>query len=147
MIRFAEVLLAYAEASNELGEIDKAYAQLKAIRKRAGILPGDDNMYGLKPNMTKDEMRAVIQHEWRVEFAFEEHRYWDLRRWKIAEQVINGLQLEAMKITLAGNQWKYEVVPVNHPNSKLVFLKPNYLFPISQLEIDKNRNLVQNPGY
>ncbi len=148
IIRYAEILLAYAEASNEVDERDKAYDQLKLIRKRAGILPGDDGLYGLKAGMTKEEMRAAIQHERRVELAFEEHRFWDLRRWKVAESQLNGLQLEAMKVTrLAPNQYTYEVLPINHANSKLVFLKPNYLFPISQLERDKNPNLVQNPGY
>ncbi|SMC85877.1 RagB/SusD family nutrient uptake outer membrane protein [Pedobacter nyackensis] len=148
IIRYAEVLLSYAEASNELNEISKAYDQLKLIRQRAGILPGADGLYGLKPNMNADEMRVVLQNERRVEFAFEEHRFWDLRRWKIAEQALNNLQLEALKVTrISNNVYTYEVLPINHANSKLKFLKPNYLFPIDQLEIDKNQSLIQNPGY
>lgn len=148
IIRYAEILLSYAEASNELNETDKAYDQLKLIRKRAGILPGIDGLYGLKDNMTVQEMRIALQNERRAELAFEEHRFWDVRRWKIAEQVLNGLQLEALKITMVStNVYTYEVLPINHANSKLKFLKANYLFPIDQIEIDKNRGLIQNPGY
>ncbi|WP_120183003.1 RagB/SusD family nutrient uptake outer membrane protein [Pelobium manganitolerans] len=151
MIRYAETLMSYAEASNELGETDKAYDMIKLLRKRAGIIEGSDGLYGLKANMTKEEMREAIMHERRMEFVFEEQRFWDVRRWKVAEQLYNGLQLTAMKVTqkTAGNltDFNYEVVPINHANSKLKFLKPNYLFPIDQKERDKNRNMVQNPGY
>ncbi|MGV3503596.1 MAG: RagB/SusD family nutrient uptake outer membrane protein [Adhaeribacter sp.] len=148
LIRYAEILLALAEASNELNDQATAYAQLKLIRQRAGILPGADNSYGLKVGMNKEQMRQVIQQERRVEFVFEEHRFWDLRRWKIAEQTLNGLQLLALKTTpLAGGKFKHEELPINHANSKLVFLKPNHLFPIPQSEINRNGNLVQNPGY
>jgi hypothetical protein len=148
LIRYAEILLALAEASNELNDQATAYEQLKLIRKRAGIQPGTGNNYGLKPGLTKEQMRQVIQQERRMELVFEEHRFWDLRRWKIAEQTLNGLQLLALKITpLPANKFRYDELPINHANSKLVFLKPNYLFPIPQSEINRNGNLVQNPGY
>ncbi|RRN77687.1 RagB/SusD family nutrient uptake outer membrane protein [Pseudoxanthomonas sp. SGD-10] len=153
MIRYAETLITYAEASNEVGETDKAYDMIKLLRERAGIEPGSDGLYGLKPNMTREQMREAIQHERRVEFAYEEQRFWDVRRWKIAEGLYNGLQLTAMKVTqqFPGTNnltdFNYEIVPIVHLNSKLVFLKRNYLFPLEQIERDKNRNLVQNPGY
>ncbi|MCZ4223462.1 RagB/SusD family nutrient uptake outer membrane protein [Pedobacter sp. SJ11] len=56
---------------------------LKDIRNRAGITAGADGMYMLKTGMTKEEMRKIIQNERQVELAFEEHRYWDIRRWKL----------------------------------------------------------------
>src|SRR5690606_15599200 len=137
LIRYAETLISYAEASNEIGEINEAYDMLILLRKRAGILPGDDGLYGLKPGMTKLQMREQIYHERRVEFAYEEQRFWDVRRWKIAERDYNGLQLTAMKITQKVNtnftDFNYEVVPIDHVNSKLTFYKRFYLFPISQL--------------
>lgn len=151
LLRYAETLISYAEASNELGETDKAYEMIKLLRKRAGIRPGEDGLYGLQANMTKEQMRRQIYHERRVEFAFEEHRFWDVRRWKIAEDLYDGLQLTAMKITRKSTSnltdFNYEVLPINHANSKLMFRKPFYLFPIDQIERDKNNNLVQNPGY
>ncbi|MDR1682161.1 MAG: RagB/SusD family nutrient uptake outer membrane protein, partial [Candidatus Symbiothrix sp.] len=87
MFRYAEILLNLAEAENEYsGPTQEVYDQLIALRKRAGIKAGDGN-YGLKTGMTKDEMRQAIQNERRIEMAFEEQRYWDIRRWRIAEDV------------------------------------------------------------
>jgi len=143
LLRYAEILLNYAEASNEIGDINTAYAQIKAIRKRAGINPGDDGNYGLRQNMTKDEMREVIQNERRVELAIEEHRYWDVRRWKIAERVSNK-PLHGMRITRNGDTYTYETVVIRTP----VFVAPKwYLWPIPQGEINKSLELEQNPGW
>ena len=147
LIRYAEVLLNYAEASNESGDINTAYDQLKLIRKRAGILPGDDGDYGLNPDMTKEQMREVIQSERRVELAIEEHRYWDVRRWKIAENVSNKA-LHGMRITRVGTGtpavYTYEKVTVRTP----VFVAPKwYLWPIPQGEVNKSLELKQNPGW
>lgn len=145
LIRYAEILLNYAEASNEMGNTSVAYDQLKLIRKRAGILPGADDLYGLTPGMTKDQMRAALMNERMVELAYEDHRYWDVRRWKTAPTVMNFI-MKAMKITRVGSNNTYEVVPVN-VNSNHVFRDPFYLFPIMQSELGKNPNLIQNPGY
>ncbi|MGV3765135.1 MAG: RagB/SusD family nutrient uptake outer membrane protein [Chitinophagaceae bacterium] len=146
LIRYAEVLLNYAEASNEMDNTAAAYDQLKLIRKRAGIIPGADGLYGLKPNMTKAEMRAVLQNERMVELAYEDHRYWDVRRWKIAHETQN-VTMKAMKVTrVNATTYTYEVVPIN-VNAQHVFKDANYLFPIMQTELGKNKNLVQNPGY
>ncbi|WP_198659632.1 RagB/SusD family nutrient uptake outer membrane protein [Nubsella zeaxanthinifaciens] len=143
LIRYAEILLNYAEASNEAGDIATAYEQLKAIRKRAGIVAGNDGNYGLADGMTKDQMRTVIQNERRVELAIEEHRYWDVRRWKIAENIANK-PLHGMKITKVGNTYTYELVTVRTP----VFTAPKwYLWPIPQGEVNKSLDLQQNPGW
>jgi hypothetical protein len=148
MIRYADILLMDAEASNEIGNTDQAYKQLKAIRNRAGIQPGADGMYGLTPSMTKDSMRSAIQNEREVEFAYEDQRFWDLRRWKLGESVMNGLQLTAMRIDKQSNgSFTYTVVPINQPNGKLVFLERNYLFPMEQAELGRDPMLIQNPGY
>jgi hypothetical protein len=79
-IRFAEVLLNLAECANELDKRDEAYSILKQIRDRAGIEPGADNMYGLGAGMDKAAMREAIIWERQIELAFENKRYWDLRR-------------------------------------------------------------------
>jgi hypothetical protein len=143
LIRYAEVLLNYAEASNEAGNISIAYDQIKAIRKRAGITAGTDGNYGLAVSLTKDAMREIIQNERRIELAIEEHRYWDVRRWKIAENVSNKT-LHGMKITKTGTVYSYEIVNVRTP----VFTGPKwYLWPIPQGEVNKSADLQQNPGW
>ncbi len=146
LIRYAEILMNYAEAKNELGDINTAYEQIKLLRRRAGILPGSDGLYGMKPNMTQTEMRNLIYNEKMVEFAFEDHRYFDVRRWKIAPQTQNII-LKSMKITrVNATTYTYEIVPVNL-NSQHIFNEANYFFPIMQIEISKVPKLIQNPGY
>ena len=145
LIRYAEILMNYAEAKNELGDVNAAYEQLKLIRKRAGILPGTDGLYGLKASMSKDEMRMAIQNEKMVEFAWEDHRYFDVRRWKTAMQNQN-ITLMALKIDKVGNNYTYSKVPVAF-YAQHVFLERNYFFPILQAEVSKAPALLQNPGY
>lgn len=145
LIRYAEILINYAEAKNELGDVSAAYDQLKLIRKRAGILPGTDGYYGMDPNMSKDQMRSFIQNEKMVEFAWEDHRYFDVRRWKTAIDNQN-ITLMAMKIDKVGAGYTYTKVPVAF-YAQHVFLERNYFFPILQSEISKSPALIQNPGY
>jgi hypothetical protein len=142
LLRYAETLLNYAEAKNEVGEIDKAYTRLEELRDRAGIKPGTGNLYGLKPGMTQDEMRKVIQNERRIELAFEEHRFWDVRRWKIAD-VTDNITTTGMKITKNGANYVYTPILVR----KRVFRKEMYIQPIPQAEISKMAALIQNPGW
>jgi hypothetical protein len=78
-IRLAEVYLNLAEAANEVGKTDEAVTLLRQIRQRAGILPGDGS-YGVPSNPDKVEMLDLIMNERMIEFAFENKRYWDLRR-------------------------------------------------------------------
>ncbi|MBC8987310.1 RagB/SusD family nutrient uptake outer membrane protein [Pedobacter sp. N36a] len=143
LIRYAEILLNYAEALNEYqGPTTEVYSTLIQIRKRAGILPGLDDNYGLKSGISKADMRLVIQNERRVELALEEHRLWDVRRWKIAE-VTNNVMLKGMKITKTGNKLTYEVIDI-----KPHFFRPAfYLFPIPESEMAKSPKFVQNPGW
>lgn len=89
-IRLAEVMLNLAEAATGINKLDEAYPQLIAIRKRAGIEAGSNGLYGLKANMTQAEMFQAILDERQIEFAFEGKRFWDLRRWKKLESVMNG---------------------------------------------------------
>jgi hypothetical protein len=144
VMRYAEVLLNAAEATNEYyGPTTEIYDWLKLIRSRAGITPGTNGLYGLKSGMTKDEMREAIRHERRVELAFEEHRYWDIRRWKIAPQTENA-ETHGMEITRAADgKFTYRVVVVR----KHVFTDAMYFWPIPQSEIVKSPALIQNPGY
>ncbi|HTM97326.1 MAG TPA: RagB/SusD family nutrient uptake outer membrane protein [Pedobacter sp.] len=143
LIRFAEILLNYAEATNEFsGPTPEVYNALIRIRKRAGIAPGTSNSYGLKAGMTKDEMRLIIQNERRVELAYEEHRLWDCRRWKNAEDYFNRTS-KGMRITTTAGVTKYEIVDILPHKFPANF----YLFPIPESEISKNIALIQNPGW
>jgi hypothetical protein len=145
LIRYAEILLNYAEASNESGDINTAYEQLKLIRRRAGIQAGTNGLYGLNAGMSKEDMRRTLYRERQVELAYEDHRFWDVRRWKTAIENQN-VDIMAMKITRTGTNLTYEKVPVNI-NSRHVFTEKNYFFPLAQDEISKDPNLIQNPGY
>jgi hypothetical protein len=78
--------------------------------------------------LTKDEMRARIWNERRVEFGMEGRRYSDIRRWKLAETYLNSLVMPG-----SGTKYKFD--------------SKNYLFPFPQSEIDINKSLTQNPGY
>ncbi|GAA3917349.1 RagB/SusD family nutrient uptake outer membrane protein [Chitinophaga oryziterrae] len=144
VMRYAEILLEYAEARNEVEAAPQAdvYDQLYALRARAGIDAGAGGNYGLAPNMTQAEMRAAIQNEWRIEFAFEEHRYFDIRRWKIAETVMNQPRT-GVSVVKNGNFYTYN--PITILNT--VFKKNQYLYPIPYNEVAKNPNMKQNPGW
>ena len=83
-MRFAEVLLNLAECAAEVGnKSDEVYAILKDIRKRAGITPNADGLYGLKADMNQQELIEAVLYERRIELAFEGKRFWDLLRRKI----------------------------------------------------------------
>lgn len=144
LFRYAEVLLNYAEALNEsIGAVNEVYDALKKIRARAGVEEGGDGMYGITLNMDKDEMRKFIHNEKRIEFAFEEQRFWDIRRWKEAENVMNG-QLHGMSIVKSSSgRISYSLVPVLNP----VFQTRQYFYPIPYDEVVKNDNMTQNPGW
>src|SRR5690606_34959372 len=77
VMRFAEVMLNYAETANEMGDLATAMSLLREIRQRAGILPGNDGNYGIIAS-TKEQMRDAILAERNIELCFEGHRFWDL---------------------------------------------------------------------
>ncbi|THU34927.1 RagB/SusD family nutrient uptake outer membrane protein [Niastella caeni] len=141
IFRFAEILLTNAEALNELGLVENAVAEIIRLRTRAGITAGSGNRYGIKAGITQTEMRELIRNERRIELAFEEHRFWDIRRWKIASQVMNA-PITGMKIT-NGTPLTYQVVTVANP----VFQNRLYHMPIPYDEILKNPKLIQNEGW
>lgn len=145
IFRYAEILLNYAEAINETNNQTEAFNQLKLIRNRAGIPLGTVAGYahGLKTTMTQAEMREAIRNERRIEMAFEEQRFWDIRRWKIAEQVGND-NVYGMKIEKQGRTFIYTNIVVD----KLKFIAPKmYFYGIPLKEVLSNPSLIQNTGY
>ncbi|UCS93360.1 RagB/SusD family nutrient uptake outer membrane protein [Echinicola marina] len=144
-LRYAEVLMSFAEAQNEVsGPTSEVEDVIFSIRERAGIDPGSDGRFGLQQGLTKEAMREVIQNEKRIEFAFEEHRYWDLRRWKKASEVyspenpVRGLVL--VKTPTGFNVNEVDLL-------ELDFEERRYFYPIPYSEILNNKNMVQNPGW
>ncbi len=163
-IRFAEVLLNLAESACGINNLDEAYTQLKAIRKRAGIEAGSDGMYGLKANMSRDEMFEAILFERQIEFAFEGKRFWDLRRWKLIEKTLNGKRRTGVTINLNTTgvpadfattrdnvdldlaYSKYFTIVTKQLDTKYAInWKPEYyFFAIPQSALDNNPKLIQN---
>jgi hypothetical protein len=142
VIRYAEILLNLAEAANETDNIELAVDQLIAIRKRAGIEPGDDNRYGIPANLDQTQVRKLIQNERFVELAFEGKRFFDLRRSKLFPE-LDGTYSHGMQITKSGNQFTYEKIELQ----KLNFKDNLYLFPLPQSEVGLNPEMLQNPGW
>lgn len=144
VFRWAEILLNFAEAQNEVlnAPDDEVYDCLIQLRKRAGIEAVDDGLYGLKKPMTQDEMREVIRNERRIEMAFEEQRYFDIRRWKIADKCFSE-PIHGVSIINRDGNMRYEqndVLNVKWDNRR-------YLYPIPYNEVVKNSNMVQNPNW
>jgi hypothetical protein len=138
--RYADVLLAYAEAQNEaLSAPDNTvYDAVEKIRQRAGLNP-----YQLTPGLSQEAMRTAIRNERRIEMAFEEDRYWDIRRWKIAEDVMNKPR---RGVTIANTNAGYTYTYTDVLATK--FKAPAmYLYPIPYNETVKNSKLKQNPGW
>jgi len=138
LIRYAELLLNYAEAANEYGgPTTEVYTAIELIRQRAGLNP-----YKLPVGLSQTAMRKAIQNERRVELAFEEHRFWDVRRWKIAD-VTDNIQTLGMEVKRNGAAVTYTTFPVRKRN----FRPAMYLWPLPQSEVAKSPEMIQNPGY
>lgn len=144
VFRYAEILLNYAEACLELNQdVDKALTQVNLIRKRAGI-----------QELGSLDMEKV-RHERKIELAFENYRWWDIRRWRIATDLMNATQYHALCPYLVWEEgknpadmkyiYKIENAAGNKPTK--TFLSKLYYVRIATDEINKNPNLVQNPGY
>lgn len=150
-IRYAEILLNYAEASAELGDTQDALQALNQVRSRVGMpdVPADGG-----PNRTLMER---IRQEREVELAFEEFRYFDVRRWMIAPEVYaengKGINVTGQLVDesdpdaelLVNNYYdfEYEVVEVDQRQ----WNQEAYFLPITQDEMNRNPELIQNPGY
>ncbi|SDF38144.1 Starch-binding associating with outer membrane [Mucilaginibacter pineti] len=138
LMRYAEILLNFAEATNEVdGPTGDVYTAIGNIRQRAGLVP-----FALPAGLDKNGMRLAIQNERRIELAFEEHRFWDVRRWKIADQTDN-IQTMGMEVDRDNNTVTYKTFPVRKRN----FRAAMYLWPLPESEVAKSPEVKQNPGY
>ena len=158
-IRYAEILLIYAETLNELGgtynipdytgktthavsrnitEMSKAISQ---VRIRAGLPDFDGGTYG-----AKDQFRKALKRERQIELLGENHRYYDLRRWKDAP-VEEATPVMGCNMDMTSAQRDLFHTPVVIPSLPTIFIKKMYLWPISHDELRRNKKLTQNPGW
>ncbi|HBU77696.1 MAG TPA: RagB/SusD family nutrient uptake outer membrane protein [Muricauda sp.] len=168
LMRFAEVMLNYAETANETGNPAVALDILKQIRERAGIEAGADGNFGISAS-SREEIREAILAERNIEFCFEGHRFWDLRRLRMLDRLDGATKhgVEAIAITEEGSEmaistarsladdyeliesdFKYSILQVPLSGVKESTLPDNYyFFPIQADVINKNPQLEQNEGW
>lgn len=143
VLRYAEVLLTDAEAKIEQGTIDATvYTDINLVRNRAGMPSVDKTIYN-----NQASLRTLVRNERRVEFAFEGLRFFDIQRWKIGPQVMNGTVYGVKTGTVDAATGKYTITGAPLKIETRVFADKNYLWPIPQSERDIDKNLSQNPGY
>ncbi len=170
LIRYAEVLLTYAEAKIELNQIDATVLNaINQVRARGyGVGVGQTTLYPAITSTNQAVLRSVVRRERKVELVGEGLRLFDIRRWKIAEKVMNGvlfgkalqrgIYYNLPKPTLDENTspdyTSFNALLAVTGNFKImdnprVFKTQHYLWPIPQTELDVNKNpgFTQNPGY
>lgn len=147
IIRLADLYLLYAEALNETKTApdEEVYTYINKVRERAGLQGVVESWtqyseQSTKP-FTREGMREIIHDERMIELAFEGQRFWDLRRWKLAEQYMNqpirGWNIGGRDLEF------YNVTTIYTPR----FEFKDYFWPIREEERIKNSNLVQNLGW
>lgn len=151
-MRYAEVLLNQAEAAAETGKLgvaDESYANLIAIRKRAGIDAGSDGLYGLAAGMNHDQMIDAIMFERRIELAFEGKRYWDLRRRMLLENTLNGKERNGVVVLLKNNNSYTDYIASTRDASAAASLDSMYLndFTVTTKTLDTYPLAVQSADY
>ena len=149
--RYAEVLLNAAEALNEAGRTDEAYQYVDQVRSRVGMPSWKSQ------GLSKEQFRERIQNERRVEFCFEDHRFFDERRWKLFDGKTASSEKNQPRYRQVYNLYGVQVTPeastvynyVSEPNhpTRAFNIPKNYLFPIPDSETKMLSNLKQNAGW
>ncbi|WP_137400937.1 RagB/SusD family nutrient uptake outer membrane protein [Echinicola rosea] len=151
-LRYTEAVLNYVEACIELGQEEEARTWLNRIRYRVGMPAINDS---------GEALRERYRNERRIEMAYEEQRYHDCRRWMIPEETLgrkaNGINivgefkpgesLELYRYDPEIYDYSYEVTPIDPGKENRQWLDKMYYLPIHQNEMNRNAQLVQNPGY
>ncbi len=125
LLRYADVLMMYAECLNELGQTAQAYPFIQQVRDRVNL----PDLATVRPNMTQQQMRDQIAHERLLEFAFEGHRFDDIRRWGWLDDPAKLAWLTSRDAEFA------------------TYVEGHEYFPIPQLDMDNNPGMSQNFGY
>ncbi|EAR12134.1 putative outer membrane protein [Polaribacter irgensii 23-P] len=144
LFRLGEIYLNAAEAAVELGLETSARDYIAPIRSRAGL---QQNLR--LDSYSGDALRDRIRNERKVELAFEDQRYWDVRRWRIATEVLS-VQVEGLKTkrTIDGfGNATFTFETFDAEASKMNFFERHYYLPIGQDRTNNNNKLKENPGY
>lgn len=142
VVRLGELYLSYAEACIEKGDLEEAKIYINHIRRRAGIPTVEESWSRIGVTLDQDKMRKIVHQERLIELYLENHNFWDLRRWGEAESLGEkpmGLSIKETNINLFAKPIAVDV--------QRRFIFAHYLMPIPISEVNKNPNLVQNPGY
>ena len=147
IFRLADLYLLYAEALNESGApMAEVLTYINRVRERAGITTVENAWTNFSNEPAKfqssDGLREIIQHERSIELMFEGKRFWDLRRWKLAPEIMNQDILS----------WNYKMKDIKYffraiPIYSQTFGLKDYFWPISTQQVEANPNLVQNLGW
>lgn len=134
-IRYAEVLLNYAEACYMLGETAEALAKVNDVRTRPAVgLPAS--------TVSGENIMNAIRQERKVELAYEGHYYWDMRRWRLAHTAFTGVRAHGLKIEKNANgSYTYYYVTVDDQDRN--FPEKMYSCPIPESELDNNKEITQ----
>ncbi len=162
LLRLADMYLGYAETLSACGQYDEAMKYVNAVRARAGI-PGYGNNGGKDSNgfdyiaypVNRDDVDKRIRRERLIELSYEWNRYFDVRRWKVADMAVGddwiypsyhkggeGGEIHGMNYTQDPPQFFEKVVTESR-----VFDTRHYLFPIPEQDIRRNPKMVQNYGW
>jgi len=139
-IRYAEIILNYAEACIELGQDDEARTYINMIRKRAGM-----------PDITEsgEALKERYRNERRIELAFERHRFFDVRRWLIGPEAYTPGSIKVDVVYKLQPDKTTATVPTITPAVHYAYSwnEKAYFLPILRSEMNRNSALIQNPGY
>jgi hypothetical protein len=136
VFRLGEIYLNLAEAAFYLEKPGEALDALNTVRLRAHMPP--------KEEITE----ANLQNERLVELCFENHSYWDIRRWRIAESILNGVRTKGLSYKYNYNTRKYKISVINAEGVARTFLADrHYYLPLGVSRVAENPNFVENPGY
>ncbi|MBK8516128.1 MAG: RagB/SusD family nutrient uptake outer membrane protein [Saprospiraceae bacterium] len=135
IFRLGEIYLNLAEAAFYLGKNGEALTALNKVRQRAKMPD--------KTSINED----IFQNERLVELTWENHSYWDIRRWRIAKKLLNGVRLQGCNFTYIYDTKKYRIQLVNSEGIARTFQDHNYYLPMAVGKTSENPNMVENPGY
>ncbi len=135
IFRIGETYLNLAEAAYYLNKPGEALDALNRVRERAGMPP--------KAEINED----ILQNERLVELTWENQSYWDIRRWRIAKNVLDGVRMKGCEYTFNYDTKKYKIKLKNAEGVARTFLEHNYYLPLGVDRVAENPNFVENPGY
>ncbi len=146
--RLAEVYLNYAEACNEKPnrDVNEALKYVNLVRERAGLNTLQEAYPEINFDTDKEQLRYFIRKERQVELAFENHRYYDCRRWMTAVDEFNTPNW-SLNLNATNYDQSWERVTNIWQGSNPKFEEKNYFFPIYQAQLSEMKNITQNYGW